>query len=245
MTTLSADYLLPCLLRLTAHSVTFLLHSGTECDLVHAFSNSVFRYLQADRILLPSAVLRSQGDTQQSTGVPVYTLTDSCLLRIISTSSSTSPWMTEVSPTTAYRLLSAYLDMSLGLLSAEKAAFFAGMDSWFTETLEEGALVGDNHSPLLACLVFCYDLLVEVGGGDSRRSIIPKLLVGSPDAKSGILHLGKLFDFSSNECWRILVTIVILQVHWALSDLEYPSFLTILTKSCYFSNLLLPLHGYL
>ncbi|KAL5105586.1 hypothetical protein TcWFU_009681 [Taenia crassiceps] len=188
LTTLSADCLLPCLLRLTAHSVTFVLPSGTECDLVHGFSNSVFRHLQADRILLPSAVPRSQGETQQSTGVPVYSLTDSCLLRIISTS-STSLWTTEVSPATAYRLLSVYLDMSLGLLSAEKAAFFAGMESWFAETLEEGAMVGDSQSPLLACLVFCYDLLLEVGGDDSRRFIIPKLLIGSLDIKPGILHL--------------------------------------------------------
>ncbi|KAL5963770.1 hypothetical protein TSMEX_008502 [Taenia solium] len=189
LTTLSADCLLPCLLRLTAHSVTLELSSGTECDLIHGFSNGVFRYLQADRILLPSAVLLSQGDRQQLGGVPVYTLTDSCLLRIISTSSSTSLWTAEVSPTTAYRLLSTYLDMSLDLLSAEKAALFAGMESWFTDTLEEEAMVGDNHSPLLACLVFCYDLLVEVGGGDSRRFIIPKLLMGSPDTKSGILQL--------------------------------------------------------
>ncbi|VDK36546.1 unnamed protein product [Taenia asiatica] len=189
LTTLSADCLLPCLLRLTAHSVTLELSTGTECDLIHGFSNGVFRYLQADRILLPSAVLLSQGSRQQLGGVPVYTLTDSCLLRIISTSSSTSLRTAEISPTTAYRLLSTYLDMSLGLLSAEKAALFAGMESWFTDTLEEEAMVGDNHSPLLACLVFCYDLLVEVGGGDSRRFIIPKLLMGSSDTKSGILQL--------------------------------------------------------
>ncbi|VDM35191.1 unnamed protein product [Hydatigera taeniaeformis] len=188
LATLSADRLLPCLIRLTAHSLTFVLPSGTECDLVHEFSSGVFRYLQDDRILFPSAVIQCPSSKKQSTGMPTYTLSDSCLLRIISTS-STSPWAADVPPTTAYRLLSAYLDMSLGLLSAEKAALFAGMESWFTENLEEESMVDGCHSPLLACLIFCYDLLAEVGGGDSHKFIIPKLLMGSPDTKLGILHL--------------------------------------------------------
>ncbi|KAH9281050.1 hypothetical protein ECG_07401 [Echinococcus granulosus] len=188
LTTLSVDYLLPCLLRLTAHSVT-ALPSSAECDLVYGASNGVFRCLKADRILFPSAVLQPQGDKQQAAGTPIFTLTDSCLLRIISRSTSASLWPAEISPSTTYRLFSVYLDLALDLLSAEKAAFFAGMESWFTETLEEEAMIGENHSPLLACLVFCYDLLVEVGSGDSRGFITPKLLAGSPNTKSGILRL--------------------------------------------------------
>lgn len=173
LTTLSADHLLPCLLRLTAHSVTF---TDSDNGIVYRLSGGVFRYLQSDRILCPSVVLRNDKH--------LFTLTDTCLLRIASS--------TNVAPSTAYRLVSAYLDLALSLLAAEKTAFFADAGSHFSESEEEESFARDDpSSPLLACLVFCFEFLIEAGGSPSRRiSIIPRLIAGLPDSRTWVSSLG-------------------------------------------------------
>ena len=186
---LSADHLLLCLLRLTAHSAIRV----PDSDLIYRLSKSVFRHLQEDRIICPSVVLQPSEDRRQTNRIPTYTLTDSCLLRIIS-SNSASFWTTEVSPSTAYSLVSAYLDLALALLAAEKAAFLSDAESCFSEDYEEQP----DESPLLACLIFCYELLVEAGevGGSGANlrgfNIISKLAITSSDSKSRILHLGRV-----------------------------------------------------
>ena len=190
LTSMSADHLLFCLLRLTAHSAMCV----SDSNLIHKLSNGVFRCLQEDRIICPSVVLQPIEDNRQTASLPKYNLTDSCLLRIInSTSSSASLWTADISPSTAYSLISVYLDLALALLAAEKAAFLSDAESCFSDGFDEES----NASPLAACLFFCYELLVEAGGiGGSRTNlrclnIIWKLVTGSSDCKSHILHLGR------------------------------------------------------
>uniref|UniRef100_A0A0R3SDM4 Nucleoporin NUP188-like protein n=2 Tax=Hymenolepis diminuta TaxID=6216 RepID=A0A0R3SDM4_HYMDI len=181
--TLSADLLLPCLLRLTAHSAAF---ADSSNGIVGRLSGDVFRCLRNDRILCPSAVLQENKKHH-------FTLSDSCLLRFASQNETTAigSWC-NVPPSTAFSLVSSYLDLALQFLSAEKVAFFADAESYFSESEEEGAFkaAGEGHSPLLACLIFCYQLLVEAGGSPSRRfNIIPRLAAGAPCSKTGVLDL--------------------------------------------------------
>uniref|UniRef100_A0A5K3FJE9 BEACH domain-containing protein n=1 Tax=Mesocestoides corti TaxID=53468 RepID=A0A5K3FJE9_MESCO len=195
---LAADHLLPCLIRLTASSAAYALTPSTDGDqvaeLFNKLSNSVFRRLLVDRILLPAAVPANAASSQLAQQVGTYTLSDSCFLRFValSSSSTTPSWMTaEASASTAYRLVSSYLDLALSLLSAEKTAFFSDSDSFSSDVLEEDLVGDETRSPLLACLVFCFEFLIEAGGsnGASGFAIIPKLLQGSPDRGIGILCL--------------------------------------------------------
>ncbi|KAM7542768.1 hypothetical protein Aperf_G00000000453 [Anoplocephala perfoliata] len=171
LTTLPVDHLLPCLLRLTAHSVALV---DSDNGIVYQLSGSVFSYLQNDRILCPSVGLRNRKC--------LFTLTDSCFLRIASSAN--------VAPSMAYRLVSSYLDLALSLLSAEKTVFFADAESHFSKNEEEESLARDSHNPLLAYLVFCYEFLIEAGGSPSRRlNIVSHLIAGSPDCGTGALSL--------------------------------------------------------
>uniref|UniRef100_A0A0R3TQB4 NopRA1 domain-containing protein n=1 Tax=Rodentolepis nana TaxID=102285 RepID=A0A0R3TQB4_RODNA len=183
LTTLSADLLLPTLLRLTAHSAAFADSSNL---ILCRLTGDVFRCLQNDRILCPSAFLKENSKHH-------FVLSDSCLLRIAlqNQTTSTNSWC-NVPPSTAFSLVSSYLDLALQLLSAEKAAFFADTESYFVGGEEEEGLkvVGAGHSPLLACLVFCYQFLVEAGGSSLRGfNIIPRLASGAPCPKTGMLDL--------------------------------------------------------
>ncbi len=70
LASLTADHLLPCLLRLTAHSTVFAQLPNDAGDgqgdqpsgLLGKFSNAVFHRLQSDRILFPTAVPAVSGE---------------------------------------------------------------------------------------------------------------------------------------------------------------------------------------
>ncbi len=118
-------------------------------------------------------------------------------MRFIAPPLTGSTWNAEVDPSNAYRLVGAFLDLALGLLAAEKAAYFANSDndSSSSETLDDDDLDGEGRSPLLACLTFCFEFLLEAGGSGNRTAsnpIIPRLMQGSPSGKTGIFCLGKL-----------------------------------------------------
>lgn len=101
------------------------------------------------------------------------------------------------SPATAYRLVAAYLDLALSLLSAERAAYLAAVEDdesegdWVGEEEEEGG-EESRRSPLLACLTFCFELLLKAGG-DGADVIMSRLMQGSPNGKTGVFWLGEWY----------------------------------------------------
>uniref|UniRef100_A0A0X3NLM9 Uncharacterized protein n=1 Tax=Schistocephalus solidus TaxID=70667 RepID=A0A0X3NLM9_SCHSO len=171
---LTCDRLLPCLLRLTTHAIAYLQDTDGSDNLAAGdhpghmpmhplavlrskYSLSAFHRLYSDRIILPEAVHLASPNRPD---LPKYTLSDCCLLRLIV--DSPTDWYPSVppSPSTRYRLISAYLDLALAVLEGERLAYLAGCSIDGYEQSSPSYL--PTASPLLAFLVFCVNFVIEV-----------------------------------------------------------------------------------
>ncbi|VDL93864.1 unnamed protein product [Schistocephalus solidus] len=171
---LTCDRLLPCLLRLTTHAIAYLQDTDGSDNLAAGdhpghmpmhplavlrskYSLSAFHRLYSDRIILPEAVHLASPNRPD---LPKYTLSDCCLLRLIV--DSPTDWYPSVppSPSTRYRLISAYLDLALAVLEGERLAYLAGCSIDGYEQSSPSYL--PTASPLIAFLVFCVNFVIEV-----------------------------------------------------------------------------------
>ncbi|BHF68966.1 hypothetical protein SprV_0301200700 [Sparganum proliferum] len=171
---LTSGRLLPCLLRLTTHAIAYMQDADDSNSLAAGdhpyhmpahplvilrskYSLSAFHRLYSDRILLPEAVPMASSNRSD---LPKYTLSDCCLLRLIV--DSPTDWYPSAppSPSTRYRLISAYLDLALAVLEGERLAYLSGCSIGEYEQSSPSYL--PTSSPLLAFLVFCINFVIEI-----------------------------------------------------------------------------------
>ncbi|VDK37603.1 unnamed protein product [Dibothriocephalus latus] len=121
------------------------------------YSLAAFHRLCSDRIIRPEAVPLTSSNRSD---LPKYTLSDCCLLRLIA--DSVTDWYPSAppSPSTRYRLISAYLDLAQAVLEGERLAYLSGCSIDGYEQASPSCF--PTASPLLAFLVFCVNFVIEV-----------------------------------------------------------------------------------